>query len=95
MMRDRLVIEGNVISATPWNLRVSFISNLFQPENVTIFVKMAYGRRAATHLLVLVFAEPFVGAGCLLAGGDDLRNTRLSRFGRKKPGQREFSCPRW
>ena len=45
----RLVIDGNVISVTPWNLRVSFISNLFQPENdVTIFVKMAFGRRAAT-----------------------------------------------
>ena len=41
MMRDRLINDGNVISVTLWNLRVSFISNLFQPENVTIFVKMA------------------------------------------------------
>ena len=65
--RDRLIIDGNVISVTRWNLRVSFISNLFQPENVTIFVKVAYGRRAATgsphHLLVKVFAKPLVGAG--------------------------------
>ena len=45
MMRDRLIVDGNVISVTPWNLRVSFISNLSQPEKVTIFVKMAGDRR--------------------------------------------------
>ena len=33
-------------------------------------------RVPAHHLLVKVFAEPFVGAGVLLAGDDDLRNTR-------------------
>ena len=30
------------------------------------------GHRDAHHLLVKVFAEPFVGAGSLLAGDDDL-----------------------
>ena len=34
-MRDRLIIDGNVISAICANLRVSFISNFFQPANVT------------------------------------------------------------
>ena len=54
-MRDRLIIDRNDISVTSWNLRVSFISNLFQPENVTIFVKMAYGRRAATGSPLITF----------------------------------------
>ena len=48
MMRERLIIDGNVISVTPRKLRVSFISNLVQPENGTIFVKMAFKRRVAT-----------------------------------------------
>ena len=48
-------IDGNVISETLWNLRVSFVSNLFQPENVTIFLKMAYGRRAATGSPLITF----------------------------------------
>ena len=36
----------------PWNLRVS---NLFQPENVTIFVKMAYGIPSATRSPLITF----------------------------------------
>ena len=41
-------------------------------------------RVPAHHLLVKVLAEPFVGAGGLLAGDDDLRITRWARFDRKK-----------
>ena len=44
-------------SPNPWNLRVSFISNLFQPENVTIFVKVAYKRRAATGSPLTTFLQ--------------------------------------
>ena len=82
---------------TPWNLRVSFISNFFQPRKCDHLrqdgVQKTGGHRVpAHHLLAKVFAEPFVGAGGLLAGDDDLRNTRWARFDRKT-GQREFSCP--
>ena len=55
ILRDRLTIDGNVIFVTSWNLSVSFISTLFQPENVAIFVKMAYGRRAATGSPLVIF----------------------------------------
>ena len=48
-------------------------------------------RVPAHHLLEKVFAEALVGAGGLLAGDDDLRNTWLTQFDQKKPGLREFS----
>ena len=48
-------------------------------------VRETGGHRVPSHrLLVKVFAEPFVGAGSLLAGDHDLRNTRWARFDRKK-----------
>ena len=47
--------RSSPFSVTQWNLRVSFISNIFQPVNVTIFVKMAYGRRAATRSPLITF----------------------------------------
>ena len=67
-MRDRLIIDGNVISVTPWKLRVSFISKLFQPDKCDHLsqdgVRETGGQWVpAHHLLVKVFAEPFVGAG--------------------------------
>ena len=46
-------------------------------------------RVPAHHLLVKVFVEPFVGAGSLLAGDDDPRNTRWARLDRKKTQDNE------
>ena len=49
--------------------------------------EMGGHRVPAHHLLVKVFAEPFVGAGSLLAGDDDLRNTRWADSTEKKDNE--------
>ena len=63
---------------------VSSPKNLFQPENVTIFVRRTGDGRPPGPCSSPSCKEPLVGAGGLLAGDDDLRNTRLTQFDRKK-----------
>ena len=52
---DRRIIDANVASETPWNFMVSFISKRFQPQKVTISVRNAQGRRAATGSPLMTF----------------------------------------
>ena len=89
------MIDGNVISVTPWNLRGLIHLEPLPAHKCDLFVKMAFGRRVghrvpARHLLEKVFGEPFVGAGGLLASDDDLRNSRWARFDRINQDNESF-----
>ena len=60
-----------------------------------VFVKMAFGRRVATGSPLITFFLRFSRSrlsvlGGLLAGDDDLRNTRWARFDRKKRDNESF-----
>ena len=88
MMRDRLIIDGSVISVTPWNL----IHLEPLPARKCDRLRQDGVRETGGHWVPRSFpsCKGLRGAACRCWVPPDLRNTRLTRFDGKKEDNESF-----